>query len=322
VKFLIAMVALGLLAANICFVSWKRRAMFMAACIVVPILANGARAFGTIWVAQSVGVERAVGIDHIIYGWVFFALVVAMLLGAAWPFFDRSPTEKFADIDRISGSALLEQLERYSIAPLTALASLALVTGGAHAWAGAGEALRAELPEQVALPEVKGWQRVAVPSGTLAWEPRAEGAEKRLAGHYRDAQGREVDVFLALYSSQGNGREPGGFGQGAMPPDSGWSWHSPGPKFAQGKSEVLRGDNGSLRLAVTWYASGNLITGSNMKLKLHSMADKLRLTERPAMLLIISSVGRSESGDEQSIAAFMHDAGPPRQWMDRLSLSD
>ncbi len=127
---------------------------------------------------------------------------------------------------------------------------------------------------------------------------------------------------MLLYSSQGDGREPGGFGQGALPPHSGWSWHSPGPEFAQGKSEVLRGDDGTLRLAVTWYASGSLVTGSNMKLKLHSMADKLRLTERPAMLLIVSSADKNIDHAEQSVASFMRDAGQPQQWMDRLGISE
>jgi exosortase A len=322
VKFLIAMIALGLLAANVCFVSWKRRLLFMAACIAVPILANGVRAFATIWIAQSIGAERAAGIDHLVYGWVFFALVVAMVLAAAWPFFDRSPTATFSNIDAISGSALFERLERHRAAPLTALAALALVVGGASAWARAGEALHADLPAKVALPQVDGWQRSRFPAGALAWEPRAQGADRRLSGRYRDAKGRQVDVFLALYSSQGDGREPGGFGQGAMPPESGWSWHSPGPRFAQGKSELLRGDDGTLRLAVTWYLSGSLVTGSNMKLKLHSMSDKLRLTERPAALMIVSSADRSAQQAEQSIARFMRDAGPPKRWMDRLGVSE
>lgn len=322
VKFLIAMVALGLLAANICFVSWKRRVLFMLACVVVPILANGLRAFATIWVAQSIGAERAVGIDHIIYGWVFFAIVVAILIGAAWPFFDRSPTARFANIDSIAASPLLERIARHRIKPLTALAALALAVGGAHAWARAGDALRADLPPQVDLPQVDGWQRVSVPADALPWQPKAEGAEHRLAGRYRDALGREVDVFLALYSSQGDGREPGGFGQGAMPPQSGWSWHSPGPRFAQGKSEVLRGDEGTLRLAVTWYVSGDLVTGSNVKLRLHSMGDKLRLVERPAAMLIVSSAGAPVRQAEQSVGQFLRAAGPPRQWMDRLGINE
>ena len=75
------------------FDRWSRRAVFMAACIIVPILANGVRAWATIYVAQYVGAEAAGGFDHIVYGWIFFALVVAALLGGAWRFFEREPEE-------------------------------------------------------------------------------------------------------------------------------------------------------------------------------------------------------------------------------------
>ena len=46
VKFLVAMVALGALVAHLCFASWKRRAFFMAAAVLVPVLANAVRAWG------------------------------------------------------------------------------------------------------------------------------------------------------------------------------------------------------------------------------------------------------------------------------------
>src|SRR5690606_8601613 len=44
VKFLVAMIALGTLVAHLCFASSRRRAVFMAAAIMVPVLANGVRA--------------------------------------------------------------------------------------------------------------------------------------------------------------------------------------------------------------------------------------------------------------------------------------
>src|SRR3546814_10607325 len=52
VEFLIAMTAFGALVANVCFSSGKRRALFMLAAIVIPIVANGIRAFGTIYIAH------------------------------------------------------------------------------------------------------------------------------------------------------------------------------------------------------------------------------------------------------------------------------
>jgi exosortase A len=93
VKFLIAMVTLGVLVCFTRFEHWSRRALFMTACIVIPMLANGVRAWATIYVAQFVGAEKATGFDHLVYGWIFFAIVVAALLGGAWRFFDRDPEQ-------------------------------------------------------------------------------------------------------------------------------------------------------------------------------------------------------------------------------------
>ena len=93
VKFLVAMITLGILVAFSSFTSWKRRAIFLAACVIVPIIANGIRAWGTIYIAQFAGVEFAEGFDHIFYGWIFFAIVVAMILGGAWRYFERDVEE-------------------------------------------------------------------------------------------------------------------------------------------------------------------------------------------------------------------------------------
>ena len=93
VKFTMAMVALGTLVCFTRFDSWHRRAIFMAACIIVPIIANGVRAWGTIFVAQSQGAEFAAGVDHIVYGWIFFAIIIAIMIGGAWRYFERAPED-------------------------------------------------------------------------------------------------------------------------------------------------------------------------------------------------------------------------------------
>jgi exosortase A len=93
VKFLIAMVALGVLVAHTCFTSWNRRCWFLIACLVVPVIANGIRAWATIFIAQYVGAEVAGGFDHIVYGWLFFGIVIALVLGIAWRWFERVPEE-------------------------------------------------------------------------------------------------------------------------------------------------------------------------------------------------------------------------------------
>ncbi|RME68266.1 MAG: exosortase A, partial [Alphaproteobacteria bacterium] len=51
VRFLIATLALGVLFANISFKSWRRRAVVVALAVIVPIIANGLRAFGIVYIA-------------------------------------------------------------------------------------------------------------------------------------------------------------------------------------------------------------------------------------------------------------------------------
>lgn len=113
VKFLVAMIALGTLVAHLCFANWKRRALFMAAAAIVPVVANGVRAWGTIYIAQSQGVEFAAGFDHIVYGWVFFAIVMGALLGGAWRYFDRAPEDQLVDANAIRRLPVLARLSRF-----------------------------------------------------------------------------------------------------------------------------------------------------------------------------------------------------------------
>lgn len=125
VKFLIAMVTLGVLVCATRFASWRRRAAFMVACVIVPILANGVRAWATIYVAQFVGAERATGFDHIVYGWIFFAIVVAALLGAGWRFFEREPEEYGWTAEAVAGWRWLARAESTSLAPVSAAFAVA-----------------------------------------------------------------------------------------------------------------------------------------------------------------------------------------------------
>jgi exosortase A len=132
VKFLVAMVTLAVLIALTRFKSWSRRTILLLAAIVVPVLANGVRAWGTIYIAQFTGIEFAAGFDHIVYGWVFFALVVAMVIGAAWPFFESEPEEygfTCEDIEQQGWIARFETADATPAAIFGGVAALVLVAG-------------------------------------------------------------------------------------------------------------------------------------------------------------------------------------------------
>lgn len=318
VKFLIAMVALGALTANVRFHSWRRRAAFMLLAVVASVLANAVRAWGTILAAQFVGAEAASGIDHIVYGWIFFAVVIAVILGLSWRYFDRALDDPMIDAAAINSSPLLERLARMRLRPSVALTLAAILIVAGKGWAYEANRLSARLPAHIELPEVPGWRRIDY-DPSVWWEPRASGADHRLLGRYADAAGNEVDVFVALYESQREGKEAGGFGEGALTPGTAWAWVADGPATPDAKSERLRAAGGVERLADTYYRTGDLLTGSNARLKLANIVDRLALRERPTMLLVLSVERRPGHDPAAGLAAFRCAAGPLGPWMDRIA---
>ena len=86
VRYLIASFMVGTLFAYLNYRSWKRRAMFMGVSILVPIVANWLRAYMIVMLGHHSGNTIAVGADHLVYGWVFFGIVVMIMfmIGARW----------------------------------------------------------------------------------------------------------------------------------------------------------------------------------------------------------------------------------------------
>lgn len=79
VSFLIASIVLGNLYAYMNLVTMRRRIFFVILSILFPIFANAVRVYGIIYIGYSTEMEHAVGADHLIYGWFFFAFVLVCL---------------------------------------------------------------------------------------------------------------------------------------------------------------------------------------------------------------------------------------------------
>jgi len=85
-RFLVAALAFGALYALVMFRSPWRRLVVMVLALVVPIVANGARAFGLVMLGHFQGSAAAVEADHVIYGWGFFSVIILLLILAGLPF--------------------------------------------------------------------------------------------------------------------------------------------------------------------------------------------------------------------------------------------
>ena len=91
-RFLIAAVAFGVFYALLNYRSPGRRLLFVAASVVVPVLANGVRALGIVMLGAILGSANAAAADHIIYGWVFFSAVMLLLVAGGMPFREDAAT--------------------------------------------------------------------------------------------------------------------------------------------------------------------------------------------------------------------------------------
>ncbi len=85
-RFLIASIAFGVLYSVLIYRSYTRRTLFIVASIIIPVIANGFRALGIVVLGSILGSAEAAAADHILYGWLFFSIVILLLIAAGMPF--------------------------------------------------------------------------------------------------------------------------------------------------------------------------------------------------------------------------------------------
>ncbi len=192
-RFLVATVAFGVFYAAQIYRGLPKRLIFIALCIVVPIIANGLRVFGIIWAAQLLGSPTAAVADHLIYGWVFFSLVLVLLVFAGRPFADDdTPT-------LAAGSAATDR-PAPSMASVLGAGALAAIAAASFpaVWFLLGESSTAALPATP--PAISApWHRAADDSG---WTPVLVDPARTFAAAHADGDSK-VYSYIALYPARG-----------------------------------------------------------------------------------------------------------------------
>ena len=86
VRYLISSVTIGCLYAYLTYRTLPRRLAFIALSVVMPVLANGARAYMIVMIGHMSNMALATGVDHLVYGWMFFGLVMFLMfwVGSYW----------------------------------------------------------------------------------------------------------------------------------------------------------------------------------------------------------------------------------------------
>lgn len=200
-RYLIASLTVGVLYAYLMYRSAKRRALFIAAAIAVPIVANWLRAYMIVMIGHLSSMQYAVGVDHLIYGWLFFGVVMMILfwVGALWrEDLDRSPVHQ--------SPAALAQPAVIALGPMVAavLVAAALVA----IWPVAATYLdsvnvNTQPPRQSPLPAAD-WQLSAQPIST--WTPHFLNYTDQVSQVYAKDSAR-VGLYVRYYRNQRQGAE-------------------------------------------------------------------------------------------------------------------
>ena len=316
VRFLIAMIAFGALVSNVCFLSAKRRFWFMVAAIVLPIVANGIRAWGTIYIAHLTTPEFARGVDHIVYGWIFFAFVMALLLGVGWRYFDRPVEDPIVHPERL-------QVPGTAAGPpnrllLTAGLGLALA-GAAPAYAALTEARTTERPTAgLAIAAPPGWSATRFEG--VPWKPIYKGATAESYASFVDAAGQPVELFIAVYDDQHGDRELVAYGNGVideLAEEGGWSWAADQrPPPGARASQINQGY--AARDVVQYYWVNRRLTGSPYAAKIEGLKARLLGGDPQAATVIVSAQRRDPLVSARpAIERFVAAAGPADALVER-----
>ena len=197
IRYLIASVTVGCLFAYLSYQGMRKRLVFIGFAILVPLVANWVRAYLIVMLGHLSGNEVATGVDHLIYGWLFFGLVIGVmfLVGGRWA--DAAPQRSKAPVRAGMGAVVPPQPQGSWPGLLLALL-VVLAPHGVHAMMGWGAKTS---PVQLVEPQVAApWRALA--QAPSAWVPAFQNASAELDMGLADAQNQPVGLHVSYYRQQ------------------------------------------------------------------------------------------------------------------------
>jgi exosortase A len=89
IRYLIASAAVGALYGYLTYQKPYKQIIFFIFALCLPILANGIRAYGIVAIAYYSDMKYATGADHLVYGWLFFGLIIMLMFWIGGLFADK-----------------------------------------------------------------------------------------------------------------------------------------------------------------------------------------------------------------------------------------
>jgi len=200
VRYLIASLTVGVLFAYLNYQSTLRRVLFIVVSIIVPIIANWLRAYMIVMLGHLSDNKIATGVDHIIYGWVFFGVVIFLMfiVGARWSEPEPALPVAADDATLLLPSARLGQAQARFVW-VAALAALLVLAPQATRWALDRADNRNPVQLQAPATLAAGWTALA--PAAAAFTPAFQNPSAEANTTYTDGTA-SIGLYLGYYRAQ------------------------------------------------------------------------------------------------------------------------
>ncbi len=202
VRYLIASFLLGSIYAYLNYSSTKKRVFFILLSLLVPIVGNSLRAFGIVLIGHYSGMTLALGVDHLVYGWVFFGFIVFLLFyaGSFW----RDTEESFV-VAEANKTGFIDARKNYSPFVFVIITFVLIISFSVFSEHVENEKQRGFKPVAFQLPEnFSDWQYDA--DRSLGWQPIYLRPDTSISRSYFSGDDL-VQLNIAYYQVQRQGAE-------------------------------------------------------------------------------------------------------------------
>ena len=199
VRYLIASLTVGTLYAYLNYQSTRRRLLFVLVSILVPVVANWLRAYMIVMLGHLSGNTIAVGADHLLYGWVFFGVVILLMfmIGARWsePEYGLATSDTARPVSNASGRPSSTAGFWLMALLFAAIAAMPMLAKHMLDPAAGDDAPQLVLPNTNLPP----WQ--AADAGAIGFKPHFLNPSAESNRLYANGD-QAVGVYLAFYRGQ------------------------------------------------------------------------------------------------------------------------
>ena len=194
ISFLIASVVFGCLYAYISFTRLSKQLILVAISIFIPIFANALRVYGIILTAHLTDMEYAAGADHIIYGGVFYTIIIFLLIIIGEKFRDKKLADTIVTEDLSAKHIDTKQLGKVAVVIVTVFSLQLLWKANIENLKSTGANSNIEINlSKLPLESNDKFAR--------DWEPNFIDATSLKKGQIITQEALVIDYFIALYSN-------------------------------------------------------------------------------------------------------------------------